>query len=310
MESIIKNIYDLLYLYDCVIVPGLGGFVGNYRSSYFREEHNLFIPPAKEIIFNKNLSYNDGLLANYISKKESVNYKEAVGQIQLFVKNFKSKLSQYGTVEIGDIGLFKKDSEGNLFFIPNEESSFLPDALGLTTFRFFPLEQKVIPKIEFLDDKIPAIKKYSVRNWAAVGLIALFSLFSTDLKMPTSISQAGIASNLFEVTSENMLVNDKNGKIDNVDEVCNNEEVTVLDSIVIKSKKYHLIAASFKYHSTAEKLVNEYKSEGYSDAIIIDGGNGRFRVSLLSFSDKNKAIATLEEFRKQTRFSTVWVLSE
>jgi len=270
-----------------VIVPGLGGFVGNYLPSTFREEHNLFIPPAKELIFNRNLSYNDGLLAYYISKKESIQFNDAVEQIKRFVKDLKSKLSLNGKLEMGDIGLFKKDDGGNFIFIPNQESSFLPDALGLTSFRFFPLEQKYVSKVEFLDDKLPSINKYSIRNWAAIGLIALFSLFSTDLKMP-GISQAGIISSLFEIT----------------------EEAKVSENVVVTSQKYHLIAGSFKYHEPANKLVNEYKSEGFTDATIIDSGNGRIRVSLFSFSDKNEAITALEKFRKQSRFSTVWVLSE
>ena len=305
MNSIIKDISELLYLYDCVIVPGLGGFVGNYKPPGLREEHNLFIPPAKSILFNRSLSYNDGLLADFISKKESVQYREAVEQIHFFVKDLLSKLSSSGIVELGNIGLLKKDINGNFLFIPNEESSFLPDAFGLTSFRFFPIEQKDTFKIEFQDDTVLKIKNHSVRNWAAAAFVACFSLFSTDLKMPFA-SQAGIVSDLFTMQNKVVQVNEENSVEANV--TVEIQEIKESENVKVTSKKYHLIAGSYLQNYPAAKLVNEYKSEGFSEATIIDDGNGRIRVSLLSFSDKNEALSTLEEFRKQSRFSTVWLL--
>ncbi len=66
-----QHISDLLYCYDCVIIPDFGGFVANYRSAEIDKKRNILYPPSKGIIFNKNLVHNDGLLANKIAKDEN-----------------------------------------------------------------------------------------------------------------------------------------------------------------------------------------------------------------------------------------------
>ena len=69
-----QYISKLLYQYDCVIVPGLGGFVANYKSATIQPVQNTFSPPSKGISFNKNLNNNDGLLANFIAQEETVSF--------------------------------------------------------------------------------------------------------------------------------------------------------------------------------------------------------------------------------------------
>jgi len=65
--AIANYIKDLLYRYDCVIVPHFGGFVTNKTSAQIGEDSLTFYPPTKQVGFNVNLNHNDGLLANYIA---------------------------------------------------------------------------------------------------------------------------------------------------------------------------------------------------------------------------------------------------
>ncbi|MGM0376598.1 MAG: SPOR domain-containing protein, partial [Bacteroidota bacterium] len=80
-----KHISDLLYVHDCVIVPGLGGFVANHKPAVVVEERNLFRPPSKEIGFNRSLSHNDGLLAKHVSQREQISWEESLERIRTFV---------------------------------------------------------------------------------------------------------------------------------------------------------------------------------------------------------------------------------
>ena len=75
-------ISELLYRYDCVIVPGLGGFVANYKSATIQPIQNTFSPPSKSISFNKNLNNNDGLLANFIAQQEAFGFDDASKKIE------------------------------------------------------------------------------------------------------------------------------------------------------------------------------------------------------------------------------------
>jgi hypothetical protein len=312
----IKHITDLLYLHDCVIVPKFGGFVGNYCPAFLSDEQNLFCPPNKEIGFNKILSYNDGLLANFISRRESIKYEQAVEQINQFVKDLQSKLLQGNTIEFGDIGFFKRDVGGNLFFTPKEESTFLPDALGLTSFRFFPLEQKRITKIEFQDDVLPTIKKPSIRNWAAAAVFAAFFIFSTDLKMP-EISYSGIFYDFFNYPDKTALLSENNNitEVDIEDKLENNlsekSENSISENfeININSEKYHIIGASYTRYNQAETAIKRFNEE-FPNATILDNGKGNIRISLISFLEKEEAISVMEEMRKKNQFSTVWLLKK
>ena len=55
-------IRELLFGHDCVIVPGFGGFIGNYTPASIDKSSGTFYPPVKQISFNRNLNHNDGLL--------------------------------------------------------------------------------------------------------------------------------------------------------------------------------------------------------------------------------------------------------
>ena len=47
-----KHIRDLLYRYDCIILPNLGAFVTRNVSSNIDETNSLIKPPQKIISFN------------------------------------------------------------------------------------------------------------------------------------------------------------------------------------------------------------------------------------------------------------------
>ena len=63
MISLARHIELLLLEHDCVIVPGLGGFIANHADArYTGDEEHLFLPPYRTIGFNQQLQVNDGLL--------------------------------------------------------------------------------------------------------------------------------------------------------------------------------------------------------------------------------------------------------
>ena len=71
-RSIDYYINELLYIHDCVIIPGFGGFVGNHISAKLNKASKTLTPPSKQILFNENLKTNDGLLINYILENENI----------------------------------------------------------------------------------------------------------------------------------------------------------------------------------------------------------------------------------------------
>ena len=60
-------ISDLLYRYECVVIPDFGAFLTQPVSARIDESNFTFYPPKKELSFNEQLKNNDGLLAKYIA---------------------------------------------------------------------------------------------------------------------------------------------------------------------------------------------------------------------------------------------------
>lgn len=130
MTNVINHINDLLFIHECVIIPGLGGFVTNYRPSRLDEKRGVFYPPTKEISFNRSLTKNDGLLVNWIVRNEGIGYEKANRRIALFVEDVKVKLNQGQRVVVENVGILFCDRHFNILFEP-VNYNFFTDSWGM-----------------------------------------------------------------------------------------------------------------------------------------------------------------------------------
>ncbi len=126
-------IADLLYAHDCVVVPGFGGLVANYRTSRLNGNTHVILPPSKHVGFNKNLKANDGLLANHIAFIMGIGYAAALDKLDAVVASYKDTLNNDGRLVWEKIGVFFKDKSGQLQFIPDETENFLLSSYGLSS---------------------------------------------------------------------------------------------------------------------------------------------------------------------------------
>lgn len=77
---------------------------------------------------------------------------------------------------------------------------------------------------------------------------------------------------------------------------------------ITKKKRYHIIVSSLATSSDAQRMLKEFNEKGYNEARIIEG-NGRFRISLVSFSDKSEAYKKLDALKLEDAFKNAWMLS-
>ena len=111
----------MLLEYDCVIIPGLGGFVCNERSAWYDEEKEEMVPPSRDVLFNPNLTHNDGLLAQEIIRTTGVTYSEAMALAEAEASFITSELKAGNTVEIPGVGRLYSGEDGVNRFIPDAE---------------------------------------------------------------------------------------------------------------------------------------------------------------------------------------------
>ena len=132
MNVLAKNLEILLLHHDLVMVPGLGGFVVDYKQAQFDEnENDLLLPPARFVIFNRDLNVNDGLLVSAYMQNFDANYPQAYRQMELDVEELYNQLDVKGWVCLENVGTLRKDLEGRLFFEQIHNSTITPALFAL-----------------------------------------------------------------------------------------------------------------------------------------------------------------------------------
>ncbi len=171
---ITRHIADLLHHHECVIVPGLGGFIKAYKPARIIHTTHEFFPPSGTVAFNSGLAGNDGLLANYIATIENTSYREAIYTIKQWVENCLTTVNKGEKVILDGIGDFFINKYGKLEFNPSLLLNFNDESFGLPVFVAKTIENdsfvvqpiqaaKRIPKSSKLLHLIPETLK-----WAAV----------------------------------------------------------------------------------------------------------------------------------------------
>ncbi len=318
-------IRELLFGHDCVIVPGFGGFIGNYTPARIDKSSDTFYPPVKQISFNRNLNHNDGLLIGLISKSGSVNYGDARNIVEEFVMELRNKLAKGEKIVFDHIGSFVNNHENNVQFEPDRNANYHLDSYGLESFQCMPLEgYDVRKRITRHADNDP-IRQSSLRKnlWRAAVAIPLLAIL-VIVPLKTNLFKAKVESATMNplVTAEfenNKKAVDKDIAGDTVipEEIIkvtpeNNvsakseEKVTEKPVLVVpvEGSIYFIITGSFKSEKNAISQVNMLKAEGF-DPEIIQAPNSFYRVNAMRCSNMNMALSKKDSISK--KFPGSWI---
>ena len=148
MNDLARHIEALLVENDCVIVPGLGGFIIHYTPAVWMEKDNMFLPPTRMIGFNARLKVNDGLLAQSYMTAHHVDFAKATKLVEKDADELLSLLHTEGKVTLGNIGQLHLSIHNTLEFIPDSNPLCAPAFYGLESFGIRKLQKpakKVAP---------------------------------------------------------------------------------------------------------------------------------------------------------------------
>lgn len=199
MIELAKHIEVLLLENDCVIVPGLGGFIAHNRPAAYSEKERSFVPPMRTVGFNPQLVINDGLLVQSYMQAYNTDFPDATRKIEKTVNALKEQLYQQGSIELEQIGTLYYNMNGDYEFEPVSRSFFTPGLYGLDEFDFSPFirqtaEEPRLPAYEKRDEK----QMLPLYNWlrsaiAVAAAVLLFFILSTPVEN-TYIDDANFAS--------------------------------------------------------------------------------------------------------------------
>ncbi|MGJ8743418.1 SPOR domain-containing protein [Polaribacter sp.] len=294
-------INDLLYRYDCVIVPDFGGFVTNRIGAKLDETTQMFYPPSKQITFNSHLKHNDGLLANYIASAENISFEKASTAISLSVIKWQNEL-QTAAISLENIGTLSLNDENQIIFEPNAVFNFLTDSFGLTA-----LESSAIKRYkEQVKPLVPVVEKTAEKG------IPAFIKYAATAAILLTLGFAGYAG-YQQKEQEKLLANQQKAiqkKIQAATFVISNPLPTIELNVAKEiPKPYHIVAGAFQFPENAQKKVDELKKKGYNAQIIGVNKWGLTQVSFNSFVKKREAINNLYRIQK-TVSKDAWLLIE
>lgn len=323
MHDLNKYISGLLFIHDCVILPGFGGLVTNYHNAEHDELSNTFYPPKKDVLFNKNLTYNDGLMINYLAKNLNISYKDAERRIKEEVQKAWLELDKGREVSFNGVGSFKYDKDQNLVFSPEDSENFLTDSYGLSSFRFPPLNYEknahnIIPihKHSQMDEGVKKTIKWAA---AAVAVIAVAVLSLIPYQKSKNTQQTAVVS--FDTANEQPIeqIHSAMPADTNVHEVIeqvtdkrqalfyNEESKPVEKKQITDGLTFYIIGGSYKDEANAIENVGFFKDKGFNASVI--ESNDLYRVSLGKFDNKVNALHELRRIRNEEKNDKVWLLS-
>ena len=295
-----KLVSELLVEHDWVTVPGLGSFLGNFKSAHYDLENEKFYPPSKQISFNSQIKANDGLLAKHMSEKSNTEYDLSLKEIHQEVIKITLSLKKQ-SVELKDIGELNLNKEGNIVFTPSLAKNFLKDSFGLS-----PIYIKELSKEEGFNKKeisfkpkVRSIKKSKFYQSAAVWACLIFGASSIYYNINNDLLEQKLAY-------EQNLRNESFSKVQKaVFDLGSLPSLTI--NVNRKASQFYIIAGAFRVSKNAENLVATLKEKGYDSKVLPLNEKGLNPVAFEGFSNRVEAVKGLRSIQKKEN-KDAWLL--
>jgi hypothetical protein len=304
-----QYISQLLFRYQCVTVPGFGAFLTEFQSAQLDENSHLFYPPKKMVSFNPFIKNNDGLLANHLAQAEKISYEIAVNSIQNEVSHWKTKIQEFGSFSVKNVGDFSLNSENNIVFVPVDQINYDTASFGLSSFVSPAIKREVYKEeVEQLEEKAPVIftpekrKNYSVLKYAAVFLLSAgitgtvgYKYYENKIAQETLIVETNVQKKV-------------NQKIQEATFYISNPLPTVTLSVPEKKLPYSVVAGAFRIESNAEEQYQRLLELGFKKAKrLAPNKHGLFPVVYGSYSTYSEAHKAMKNIQKLDN-KAAWLL--
>lgn len=295
-----QYISDLLYRYECVIVPGFGAFLTQYQSAIIHESTHAFYPPKKKLSFNAQLTDTDGLLANYIAKKDRIPHEDANAKIASYVRFLFDGLHKGSTIALKNVGSFQLSAENTLQFEPSYHLNYLSSSFGLSCFTSSEIMREVYKEeVTILEEKTPIAftpEKRTSSGWMKYAAIAVIGL---------GIAGLGGFNYLKNVEAHNYAAAQEaksqvDEKIQQATFIIENPLPAITLRLTQPKGKYHVVAGAFRVKKNAEKRIQQLQRKGYDKARLVGVNTfGLHQVVYGSYQNSQEALTVLRTVRKE-----------
>lgn len=316
LENYIK---DLLYRYNCVIVPDFGAFILNTKSAAVNK--NNFSPPYKQLTFNSLIQSNDGLLANHIAQTDKMPYSTAINFIKFEVEEWVNTLLDEDLTLEG-VGSFNV-MDDNINFIADNSTNYLTSSFGLSTFISNSVIRKQIntPIIALKDNRTEYIKKVEdIEELAPIYIqekkrnkttyfLKYAAIFMIGASIVGLLSKKAYDNNLEQkqiiALQEQQQI--RENKIQTATFVISSPLPTIIINSAEPINNYHIIAGAFRNKKNALKKIAQLNKKGFKASIVGENKWNLIQVAFQSFSNLDEANIGLAKIKSETA-KDAWLL--
>ncbi len=327
-------IAELLEQHDCVIVPGLGGFIGSYHPAAIHPLYHTFQPPYKKLLFNVSLKHNDGLLADHMARKEQISFAEANEKVRKYAEECSLRLKLNKQILIRDVGRLFLGQEGTIQFDQDLRHNLLAESFGLQPFFSVPVHKEQEAEAPAMThERVPVTVKLARRavyrplRWAAilaipVGLAILLSITGYDRLKTSGLTYADILSSISVRLSPFSTEEKKAEPVPlrhAAAEVRNNPPASTETrpaapalqpepvATPVPDGRFAVIVGAFRVRENATRLITRLQDEGLPASLYDVTPGGLHRVTAGRYSDRAEAIESLHRIRAKG-FEGAWLL--
>jgi hypothetical protein len=303
-----KYIRELLMIHDCVILPGLGGFIANYKHAELQPNQQVILPPSKQILFNPNLVHNDGLLYSHVSMRSEYGYKDVQSMADGYVNRILRETDRGSKFNLDDLGYFYVDAEKKLQFAADVKTNLLTASYGLPPIQYQVFETRRISETRKYRSVPPGVepvaRRQRTRRFVMTAAAACLAAALVVIPIRTGyFSEARL--DITERTQSIPAVPSHEGKVEQLPAFEINTPATSQATIIPVT--YSVIVGSFKEFGNARQLRNNLVQQGY-EARILAGDNAFFRVSAGHSTLREAACAIMSDVRSRG-YDSAWMLS-
>ena len=307
MHKIEDIVSSLLLRHSCVIIPNFGGFVAKTISAKLDLDRGLFLAPSKQLLFNKNLLNNDGLLISEYASINAIEYSKSQSEIEEFVLDLKSKLNSKQSVHIERVGKLSYDLEGNLVFEQDRYFNLLLSSYGLSHVQFIANKEPEINELSIKEKKIKEkapIRKINYLKYAAAACLLPLAFYSFWIPTHSGVLESGLISfkdfNPFYkkeigAYSQQKMATQQNDVL----------EKNIFENQITTSKNHRIGLYKFDeginipIRIEEKKIVKEILDIKIKTNQNIISSTNTFEYIIGCFSNKNNALALISKLKKE-----------
>ncbi len=342
-----KYIHELLLENETVIIPGFGAFVSDYKPAEINEDTNELKPPSKEILFNRQIRNNDGLLVGSVALGESVSHFDALKKIEKERENIIYQLDKGEKVTLENTGELFVNEKFEIQFIPFEDENLLLDSFGLEAVLLEDSAEEepvvgvveenrepekeepkpvVIPEKDNseaesipVQNEKPEKEEQKKRSWLwlllmlvpiiIIGVYLLNQNKTDNIPPVKTIEKSTLTIKEKPILTQDSVVVDSTSVLSQDSSKIEKAEKTPIKTIVSDSPKFYLVGGSFKEEKNADNYLIELKEKGFEPFKLGKRGNF-YIIGIGSYNTEKEAVIAKQKFITENHGAGVWVMED